>query len=440
MESLAKVVWSEGMLLRPQHFQQQDKFLYQVANQRHSLANPYSYGVTELVFDKQALALGQLHIIRMAGILPDGMPFEFSQNPALSLMIPADCRDERIYLSVPLEKIRGVNVGSSGDHSGARFIMEDVAIPDETLAEGLEEDLSLARLNPGLQLERDDPVGQVRLPILRVSEVHDQQRVVLDSTYIPPCLDIAISPSLSTFVRELLAMIKQRADALAARMHKANAQSSTLLDILMLQTLNRWQPLLEHYQQVQGLHPRAVYEALAMLAGELATFVRAERRVTRLPRYEHENLTLTFGDLAAILSQALSTVLEQTAIAMPLEDARFGIRVSPLADKSLLQQCQIILAVKADLATEEVRRRFPAQSKLGAVEHIRDLVNNHLPGIALNALPVAPRQIPYHAGYHYFMLDDRGERWQQLQQSGGLAIHVSGDYPGLQLELWAIRS
>ena len=77
--------------------------------------------------------------------------------------------------------------------------------------------------------------------------------------------------------------------------------------------------------------------------------------------------------------------------------------------------------------------------KIGPVERIRDLVNLQLPGVTLRALPVAPRQIPYHAGFNYFELDTRHELWQQLNQSGGLAMHISGEFPGLELEFWAVR-
>jgi type VI secretion system protein ImpJ len=54
-------------------------------------------------------------------------------------------------------------------------------------------------------------------------------------------------------------------------------------------------------------------------------------------------------------------------------------------------------------------------------------------------VPVAPRQIPYHAGYVYFELDQSHELWGQLKTSGGIALHVSGEFPGLIMELWAIR-
>jgi type VI secretion system protein ImpJ len=77
--------------------------------------------------------------------------------------------------------------------------------------------------------------------------------------------------------------------------------------------------------------------------------------------------------------------------------------------------------------------------KIGAVEHIRDLVNVLLPGIAVRVLPVAPRQIPFYAGASYFELDRNSPHWQQMQASGGFAIFVSGDFPNLRTELWAIR-
>ena len=30
--------------------------------------------------------------------------------------------------------------------------------------------------------------------------------------------------------------------------------------------------------------------------------------------------------------------------------------------------------------------------------------------------------------------------WKQLETSGGLAMHIAGEFPGLAMEFWAIRS
>ena len=58
----------------------------------------------------------------------------------------------------------------------------------------------------------------------------------------------------------------------------------------------------------------------------------------------------------------------------------------------------------------------------------------------MNALPVAPRQIPFNAGNHYFELERSGDLWKQLERTGNLAIHVGGEFPGLELQFWAIRA
>ncbi|WP_215201470.1 type VI secretion system baseplate subunit TssK, partial [Escherichia coli] len=50
----------------------------------------------------------------------------------------------------------------------------------------------------------------------------------------------------------------------------------------------------------------------------------------------------------------------------------------------------------------------------GAVEHIRQLVNLHLPGIRVKPLPVAPRQIPFHSNKTYFILEPNAEDMAQL--------------------------
>jgi hypothetical protein len=104
----------------------------------------------------------------------------------------------------------------------------------------------------------------------------------------------------------------------------------------------------------------------------------------------------------------LSAVLEQNAVAIPLEVKRFGIRVGVVADKTRYDSAVFVLAARADLPTEEFRRSFVPQVKVGPVERIANLVNLGLPGIGMRAMPAPPRQIPYHSGFQYFELEQGG--------------------------------
>jgi type VI secretion system protein ImpJ len=98
--------------------------------------------------------------------------------------------------------------------------------------------------------------------------------------------------------------------------------------------------------------------------------------------------------------------------------------VAVVPDRELLRSATFVLAVNAHMPPEALRGGFPAQVKIGSVEKIRDLVNLQLPGIGLRPLPVAPRQLPFYAGYTYFELDKAGEYWKLLSNSVGFAMHI----------------
>ena len=150
--------------------------------------------------------------------------------------------------------------------------------------------------------------------------------------------------------------------------------------------------------------------------------------------------TNVFSILIDELRQTFSAVLEQNSISIPLQEKKYGIRVGVVSDKTLFTGASFILAVTADISADEIRQYFPPQVKIGAVEQIKELVNVQLPGILLNNLAVAPREIPYQRNYVYFELIPKGEYWQALVQSGGIAIHIGTNFPNLSMELWAIRS
>jgi type VI secretion system protein ImpJ len=246
---------------------------------------------------------------------------------------------------------------------------------------------------------------------------------------------------LGNLVPELVGMLAQRAEALAGRLSQPGARGvAEVADFLLLQTINRWQPLLAHWAETGNLHPESLYSALVQLAGELATFTSPDKRVSTYPGYRHDDLQRSFAPVVADLRRSLSAVLETNAVEIPLQDRNHGVRVGPIMDRNLLRASQFVLTVMADLPAEQIRRFFPQQVKIGAVERIRELVMVALPGIDVRPLPAAPRQIPFHAGATYFELDRGSPHWQQMQTSGGFAIHVSGDFPNLKLALWAIRA
>jgi type VI secretion system protein ImpJ len=375
-------------------------------------------------------------------VLPDGSTFNLPQDDALPepLDIPEDARDAMVVLALPLRR-QGI-VETSGERGPDNFARHRPVDYEAMDSNGLDNSalMQVGSLRLRVALEKDVANAYAVLGIGRVIERCPDNRVVLDPAWCPPCLDFRAAPRLSAFADELVGLLNQRAQALAGRLSQPGvAGAAEIADFLMLQLLNRSLPLFAHLAGATGLHPERLYAELAQLAGELATFSRPDKRATAYPVYRHDRLSESFAPLIEDLRASLSMVVDTRALALTLEERQFGIRVAVLPDPELLRSATFVLAVNAHLPAEAVRSGFPAMVKIGSIEKIRDLVNLQLPGVALRALPVAPRQLPFHAGYTYFELDKSGENWKMLANSVGFAMHIPNEYPGLQMEFWAIR-
>ncbi len=437
----SRVLWQEGMFLRAQHFQQQDRWAAAELRRSVSGLRPFPYGFSALSIARDLLGTGRFALSAAVGLLADGTPFAAPDEAALPppLNVPETARNVVVFLAVPFQQPGAAEV--SGEGRAGRYEAEEFEVFDTHSGATDGAQLQLGRLRLRLLLETDDREGYVCLPVARIVEVGADRRVTLDDDFIPTVLNCVAAPQLASLLVELAGLLNQRGEAIAARLTAiASKSSAEVADFLLLQSVNGWQTMFSHLADTGSIHPEALFLTLLQMAGELATFTDARRRPGRFESYRHDDLQRTFAPVVAEIRRSLSAVLEQTAIQIPLQERRHGVRVGPILDRTLLTGTKLVLVAKADMPGETLRRLFPSTVKIGAVEHIRELVNVAIPGIQLQPLPVAPRQMRFIPEAQYFELDRMSPHWPQMQNSGGFAIHVSGDFPNLGLELWAIRA
>lgn len=438
-----KVIWSEGMYLNPQHFQQQERYLEAMLDGRISDLIAYGWGIRDFQIDQQLLGLGKISIIQAEGIMPDGTPFSFpgKDDAPPVIEVAENTQNSVVYLCLPVQRQGAVDVNHDDQsQSLARYIAHDQDIRDVSDESGESTSIEVGKLNLRLLLASDDRSGYLSIGLIRIAEVGDDKRIALDDDYIATNLDCNRAPKLQAYITEVAGLLHSRSEAIASRLaDPGRAGSAEIADYLLLQLINRTLPLVKHYTRLDNLHPMTLYAQLIQLLGELSTFVATDKKAPEFLPYLHEDLQACFSPLLVLMRKSFSTVHEQTAVALTLVEKKYGIRVAEINDRSLIGSASFVMAVRADVTEEQLRNRFPAQVKIGPVERIRQLVNAAMPGIVLKPLPVAPRQIPFHSGFSYFQLDPRSEYWKELSHSGGVAVHVGGDFPGLSLEFWAIR-
>ncbi|TWC06645.1 MULTISPECIES: type VI secretion system baseplate subunit TssK [unclassified Pseudomonas] len=443
MFSNDKVVWSEGMFLQPQHFQQHQRYQRGQLTQGLQAIHPGTWGFTALKIDPAQLAMGRICLLECAGILPDGTLFDLdTQSLALaSFVVPEGARDLEVVLALPMTSASTTEVvREPGPDSLARYRLVEVQVSDSN-ADGAEQaTLQLAQLNLRLARQQDVARSHEYLGTVRVLERSPSGQVCLDEAFIAPVLSWRLAPQLAAFVDDFLGRVKQRGYMLSNNMGVPGLGGvAEVQHFLMLQTINRAEVILAHLAVYPGLHPETLYRELLSLAGELSIFFEANKRPKSYPAYRHDRLAETFEPVLKDLVYTLSAQAGTDVVPLTLTDRDHGIRFAAALDGGLYASARFVLAVRAQVPDEELRKTFPVCLKIGPIERVADLVELQLPGLDVCVLPAAPRELPYYAGFSYFELQSDSPLWQELKTSAGFGLHVAGDFPGLQLAFWAIK-
>ncbi|MCD6615948.1 type VI secretion system baseplate subunit TssK [Aeromonas veronii] len=443
MSSRNRVIWREGLFIKPQHFQQQQRHSDYALHARFSALSDYFYGLQSLAINEDYLGFGRIALVGATGILPDGTVFNIPNDDVLPTPLEitdASVANQKVYLALPLS-VSGVNEVNQGGQVATRLQAHRHDVRDLHSEGGDVVSLEVGRVSLRLMLEREDRSAYASLAIARILDKRPDGGLVLDPNFMPCSISVSAIPTLKRFLGESAGLVAERARSLSQRIAAPGQQGvADVAEFMMLQLLNRAQPQLSHLARLGTLHPERLHEALVQLCGELMTFTDESRLPPEFPAYRHDDQQVSFEPVMLALRQALSTVLSPRAVSIQLRKHQYGVMVAMVNESELMQSADFVLAVRARMPQEQLRKQLLQQTKVASSDKIRELISLQLPGIPLLPLPVAPRQLPYHAGYSYFQLDRQSPAWQMLAVNNTLAFHIAGDFPELDMQLWAIRS
>lgn len=442
-----KVIWREGLFIKPQHFQQQQRHHDYITETLLKTYVTHYYGLSALTLNTELLNLGRIGLKEASGVMPDGtlfsMPHQDNLPAPIDILQINEGGDNIIYLALPLqsETVSEISTENSGNRFLARYSDALESIRDLHTENGDVSPLNIAKLTPILKLGKHELDAYVTLPICKIRERGADGSLVLDKDFIPTCLNARVSSILAEFLVEMEGALYERGRQIAERIGSPGQQGiADVAEFMMLQLLNRAYPQFSHNAKQPLIHPEQLFKELLQFSGEIQTFTHASRLPDNLPLYRHYDLASGFLPLIKSIRLALSVVLTPRAVPIVLQKQEHGIQVATIHDRQLLQEAEFIVAVRAQLPQEQLRRQFVQQAKVTSVNQIRDLVSVQMPGVTFIPLSTAPRQLPYHSGYTYFRLDRQGTSWADIQKHGSLAFHVSGQFPELDIQLWAIRN
>lgn len=442
-----RVIWSEGLFLQPQHFQQQERFFEHEIHVRTANFNAYAHGFHTLELDPDLLLAGKVGVLKASGFFKDGTYFSIpDQDPAPPCLdIARFPKSGKVFLSLAKPHWSTgqldwqANKPEKKAGSGSKFLANTAEIPSVYDPELDAQSVELARLNMFLSADTLHQEGHVQLQLCELQESKNHE-IQINTRFIEPCLCGLKNANIRRTLEAVLGLLESKiAQLRQRRIRKGSHNSSEIGDFLLLQSCTQHRLVFAHLLNIKQVHPEVAYLRLLACLGAV-TLYGDDTAADFSPNYDHNNLRLAFENVLNGIRNALAGMHDQHAIQIPLVQKQGGVHIGQVTDRNLLSDAHFYLTVHALAPEELVQRQFPSTVKIGPVEKLRDLVNLNLPGVRLKTVQQSPAALPYYADHIYFQLETRTEPlWKMLEQTGHLAIHYAGDLPELRIELWAVR-
>lgn len=449
MISSAKVLWGEGLFLRPQHFQRQDAYHEWRLAQVGRVLNPYAWGVRSVKVDTEALAIGQLRLLDVQALFQDGELFSAPHEDPLPASVALDATmgaqgEETFYLVLPAMRALGHNSAAANASPDAHLRYTQSSEPaTDWFTQAATAEISLVKKTARLLTAAQAAQHATAIPVLRVKR-NTTGAFELDARFIPPSVAVQSSPMLHLMLRRLMDVMQAKVDALYG-MHREPSKnviefrSGDVASFWLLHTVSSSFAALSHVLKNAGLHPERLYQELLRLAGALMTFSK-HYTLADLPAYEHAEPGACFTQIDHIIRELLETVISTRYFAIVLSEARPSYHVGRLESEQLSASTQLYLAVSASVPPAELVDMVPARFKIGSPDDVEKLVLSAMPGVKLIAAQQVPAAIPVRPGAYYFSLEPRGALYERMLQAQSISLYAPGSLPDLKLELLAVNS
>jgi type VI secretion system protein ImpJ len=381
------VQWSEGLLLSPQHLQQNDRFWQAQMRYLIERANPDFAGVRALELDEGLLEKGRVVVRSIECVLDDGTPVLLLKDRDSALELDAAKvlveAGDRAYISLVLP-VRGDAAAAAGSMNRRYASVDGAAAVDENTGTG---PVAVARLRPAVRL---DPAWTPGANLLTGCRLFELERTALGSfrrtAYHPPLASLAASGFLKEralrprveALRDLVRMkLREIAQVGEGTSHDPSTGDPAL--VMAARCLAMILPSLDVLGLGTDVAPRALYLFLAQATGQIAA-LDALPDPPVLPPYDHLDCQPGF-DTALSFIEAHVQAIRPSFERLPFErDAREGrgefSRVLPIDVGDTL----LIEVVPANAQNRTDLERWMEGCTIGHPQLLEQLDNRRMPG------------------------------------------------------------
>lgn len=453
------IFWHHGLFLRPHHFQQNDAFFRSLLTPHNLYHSPYFWGCGSLGVQESALSQRILEIDKCEIIFQDGTWVSCPEN---AVVLPRSFEelsfdtegDTPVTAYVGLKKTdrRSRNVTSVDSPSSLESVRTRYACPIEPdeikdTHEG-GEPAEIRKLTHVLKIFWDNEIDQfsdyLMMPVCRLELA--EESVVVSRQYVYPCFSLAGSDILMQMLKGLRENLISRCRVFESYKFSQGFQSSDfdahfLPHLLVLNSLNRSLPILNHLIELTTFHPQAVYMALKQIVGDLSTFTdrinalgQTKDGMNLLPDYDHENLFHCFNESHLLINELLRgiSIGGESIINMIRQENTFTAQIP--ADE-FRDGYMYFFVVKSGGKSDQIVNDLHNIAKIGPRQSIDNLISRALPGLPVRHRLVPPPGMPKRSDSFFFRIDTKHYMWEEISRSGDIALFWNNAPEDASIEL-----
>ena len=441
MSGIKKVIWTEGTLLGPQHFQQNDRYYEHLQYLNMHRGHNFHWGIVSIDIEDAFLPQRQLFVNRCQALLQNGrwVDFDEKHEDKLVLQIPEDMSDDlNVYLTLPYNQ-QVTDISGYPDIShGASGIGQYEMIGD-VYDKSREREVLLARQNLKLVTDTEDLTGQSYLKIAELIFDSNIRNYKISKSFYFPVLQISACSNLtnwlSLFVLQLqhdceyLKSFKNQQKNMATSLNKFN-DLVTQLHVSLMRALYQ----LYAVKQTALVHPYEIYQILSGLIGELRVFEHVSD--LSFPAYDHATNGKLFQNIQDMYQSLFAKIkpVEKTTVTLSRSSA-YGL-ISDKISPEHLKQNSICLAIEPQGLSLEALKSLTTQIKIAAPSEIDTLVHSFTPGISLNLINAPDEeQSNTHKTIYYFQLDKKSPGWQTIVSEEQLVVFLGPELVHVPIHL-----
>jgi len=442
----AKILWGEGLFLRPQHFQQQDAHT-EAMNRRTLLsANPFAWGIRDLDLDLDSLKSGVLRFNRIDAVFANG---DFFTAPDIDQLPPPLALDAAVdeegvtefFLALHHLNPHGGNCAEDVSDSGqARYLIVQRDRAD-LYTEAAEADIATLSQIAHLKSANENRDQFLTLPVVRIRRTSSNGFEV-DSSFVPPSISLRSAPNLYMLLRRQIDALLAKVDALYG-FHREPSKnviefrSGDIASFWLLHTASSACATLTHLFRNPETSPERLFQELLRLAGGLMTFSKGFS-LNDLPSYDHLQPGPGFARIDQILRELLDTVISTRYFAISLTQPKQAFYAGHLDSEKINSETAFYLSITAAHPQSEIIESIPLRIKLGAPDDVEKLVLSAMSGVRLTYAAQVPAAIPVRPGACYFALDAHGPLYERMLKAQSVMIYAPESYRDLTVELIAV--